>query len=370
MTVSVAFTVSSLGMGGLERVTTIIANALSQSDDCTVTLINLANKSEYFPVHTDKYVKPGALSYNWWRVRRKVHQKMRHNDGNYTAEHWVRRLFGQGRYDYLILNPGFFQYFALIKQLQPQARIYLWMHNNYDIYVNKYFAQQQHQLKQAASGADGIICLEHYSAARWSQWNNNVQVIHNPLTLTSRGHVSDLNSKTIACTSRLMREQKGLDYMVDVAERLPQGWHINIAGDGQDREWLEAEIARKGLENKLHLLGALDDAQLDEHYASSSMFLSLSRWEGFSLVTVEAMSRGIPVIAFRLPALEEVTDNGKYGMLVPLGDVDAMSEAIDELIDDHSEMERYAQLSLERAKAFDLHKIVQEWKKLVLNSKS
>ena len=76
------------------------------------------------------------------------------------------------------------------------------------------------------------------------------------------------------------------------------------------------------------------------------------------------------MIAFRLPALEEVTDNGKYGMLVPLGDVDAMSEAIDELIDDHSEMERYAQLSLERAKAFDLHKIVQEWKKLVLNSKS
>lgn len=101
--------------------------------------------------------------------------------------------------------------------------------------------------------------------------------------------------------------------MLNVAEQLPEDWRINYAGDGADRDWMESEISKRHLEQRIRLLGALDDEQLDWHYTQASMFLCLSRWEGFGLVVVEAMSRGLPVIAFDMPAMEEVLQEGKTG---------------------------------------------------------
>lgn len=358
--INVAFTISSLSMGGIERVTTTIANALADQSGFDVTLINLANKEEYFNVRAQHHIKPSRFQYDWWRAKRKL-GKLRLFHTDFTWRYWIERLFVGGHYDYIILNPDFFPYFDIVKRLHPESKIYLWMHNNYDVYVGRYYKDVLPQLKHASRESDGIICLERYSAKRWKQLNDNVHVIYNPLTLETTDNVSTLQNRVIACTSRLVREQKGLDYVLEVAGQLPEGWQINYAGDGSDREWMESEISERHLEQRIRLLGALDDEQLDWHYTQASMFLCLSRWEGFGLVVVEAMSRGLPVIAFDMPAMKEVLQEGKDGVLAPMGDTDGVCGTIAKFADNRGLREHYAALSLKRCKDFSITAILHEW---------
>ncbi|PKV02761.1 glycosyl transferase group 1 [Bifidobacterium pseudolongum subsp. globosum] len=362
---NVAFAVSSLSMGGIERVTTTIANGLAAQGH-EVTLVNLSNRKEYFPVRTQYHLKPGWLSYNWWRVKRKLAYLSHGDTSMYTWGPWVSSQFNGGKYDFIILNPDFFIYYDIVKKLHPESKIYLWMHNNYDTYVSRYFKTKIDILEESVKQADGIICLESYSARRWRRWNTCVHVIHNPLTMDDDGAHSSLQSQTIACTSRLVKEQKGLDYLLTIAGELPEGWHIALAGDGQDRKWLQSEIVARGLESKLVLRGALNDELLNRHYIEASVFLSTSRWEGFPLVAAEAMSRGLPFVAFDIPAMREVTLNGKYGLLVPSGDTGEMSRALNDLIGSVDMRKQYADLSLERVKAFRLDCILCEWNKCLI----
>ena len=57
-----------------------------------------------------------------------------------------------------------------------------------------------------------------------------------------------------------------------------------------------------------------------------------SRWEGFSLVSAEAMSVGLPIVAFDIPALCEVTDDGRYALLAHDGDVEDFCRQVGKLI--------------------------------------
>lgn len=364
--IKVAFTVFALRVGGIERVTTTIANALATDGDYNVTLINLNNQKEHFKVDVQTYRRPGKCEYNWRRVMGRLSRLIGTGIG-LPWQSWVEQLFSKDSYDYIVLNPDYFIYFDIIKELQPNSKIYLWMHNNYDIYLEKYFKVNKDALLHAAHEADGIICIEAYSAAKWREWNNHVVLIHNPLTLQDNGEITNLESPVIAGVSRIVKEHKGLDYMIEVAASLPGNWRIELAGDGPDRNWMQEEIDRRGLSKKLLLMGALGDKGLREHYAHASIFLSTSRWEGFPLVAAEAMSYGLPFVAFDIPAMREVTDNGKYGLLAPLGDVDAITKILDVMAGSYSYRKKYSLLSLERVKEFQLESILQQWKSAVFD---
>lgn len=60
-----------------------------------------------------------------------------------------------------------------------------------------------------------------------------------------------------------------------------------------------------------------------------------SRWEGFGLVLTEAMSFGLPIIAFENSGSNEVLDNGKYGIVVEQGNVEEFSRELNRMISDY-----------------------------------
>lgn len=360
---SIAFTVNDLALGGIQRVTTTIANGLS-SHGHDVTLVNLANARDLFEVQTTHYRIPRAWQYNMWRVQNKLSNIFLNH--SVDKREIVKTLFNKQQYDVIVLNPELFIYFDTIYQLQNDAEIYLWMHNDYRVYYNTYFKNSKEELEHAARCADGIISLESQNETYWSGINPNTLKIHNPLTLPPAGALSDLEQHVIACTSRLEMSQKGLDYLIDVAKLLPENWIINIAGDGSDRDWLMGKIKENALEDIVHVKGRLNDDALEKHYSTASIFLSTSRWEGFPLAVVEAMSRGLPLVGFDIPALEEITDGGKYGELVPVGDIAAMVKIIDRLASNYDERKTFSALSVRRAQDFDIDVILEEWERKVL----
>lgn len=355
------FLVSNLDMGGIQRVTSTIFHGLSERGN-DVYLLNTSPRCDFYKINHSNYLKPrNDLRYLAMMVQNQVKKITKTFKVNKAALYFLRKKLAMQKFDEIIVNPDFFDYFDIIRRECPDAKIYLWMHNIYDIYINQYFIDRREHLFDIARRCDGIICLEHYTRNRWRQYNKNAFIIHNPLTIIDDGVRSSLTAQTLCFTGRLVREQKGLDCLLDIASRLRDGWVINVAGDGPDRDWFVSEIQSRHLEKRIRLEGALKGDELQRHYLNSSIAIMPSRWEGFGLTAVEAMSKGLPFVGFNIPAFEEVTDGGRYGLLSPVNDIDAMVGQINKLIDNEGLLKRYASLSLARAQDFDLSKICERW---------
>ena len=100
-----------------------------------------------------------------------------------------------------------------------------------------------------------------------------------------------------------------------------------ILGSGRDRQQLNTLVKKLGLEKDVAFLGFVDNPYT--YIAKAAVYVLSSAWEGFGNVLVEAMAVGTPVVATDCPnGPAEILDRGKYGFLIPVGDCDAMSKAI------------------------------------------
>jgi glycosyltransferase involved in cell wall biosynthesis len=116
-----------------------------------------------------------------------------------------------------------------------------------------------------------------------------------------------------------------------VAARRPE-LVLDVAGDNrtQPRRDLGALVASLGLERQVRLSGFVSEAGLVERYAAADLLVCLSDYEGFGLPAVEAMARGVPVVAADRPSLNEVA--GDAALLVEPADVMAIAAAIERVL--------------------------------------
>lgn len=141
-------------------------------------------------------------------------------------------------------------------------------------------------------------------------------------------------------------EIKGREYAIRAVAKIVKKFpNINykIAGNGPLRGKLKRLIKNLQIERRIHLLGWVDDKELDYLYRTSHIFLHPSvtpsdgDMEGQGVVLLEAQAYGLPVIATKYSAFPESVVDGKSGFLVPEKDVDALAERIKYLIE-HSEI--------------------------------
>jgi glycosyltransferase involved in cell wall biosynthesis len=113
---------------------------------------------------------------------------------------------------------------------------------------------------------------------------------------------------------------------LDAAGRLPPSAAWVVVGDGPLRPALAARAA--GLRARVILPGRLDETMLHALYERADVFVHATRFEGSSLVTLEAMAHGLPVVATRAGGIPDKVKDGVNGYLVNPGDVEALSAAI------------------------------------------
>lgn len=113
-----------------------------------------------------------------------------------------------------------------------------------------------------------------------------------------------------------------------VADELPAGWGWVVVGDGPRRSALESAVATAGIADRTALAGVVDQPQLDGLYAVADWFVHPTLYEGSSIVTLEAMAHGLPVIATRAGGLPDKVEEGETGFLVAPGEVGALAEAL------------------------------------------
>lgn len=127
---------------------------------------------------------------------------------------------------------------------------------------------------------------------------------------------------------------------------------LMFVGDGDGRDELEQLAIDLGVADRVLFAGFQPDPT--PFYETADLFVLSSNYEGFGNVIVEALAAGTPVVSTDCPSgPAEILENGKYGKLVPVGDVDAMASAIDEALNQEVDKEflkkRAAYFSPERA---------------------
>jgi glycosyltransferase involved in cell wall biosynthesis len=125
---------------------------------------------------------------------------------------------------------------------------------------------------------------------------------------------------------------------------------VIIGSKGWKYEAVFSEVAKRGLDQRVHFLGFVADADLPALYSTASLFVYPSLYEGFGLPALEAMACGTPVVASNQSALPEVI--GEAGLLVDPGDIEALAAAMARLLTDTSLRQKLAQAGRARAASF------------------
>ena len=129
-------------------------------------------------------------------------------------------------------------------------------------------------------------------------------------------------------------------------------------GEGPDRPTLEAEVARLKLQERVSLPGYVPEPW--PYYEQAKCFVLTSSYKSFGNVIVEALAYGLPVISTNCSGPQEILDNGQFGTLVPVGDVNAIAAALENALENPGD----PRPRQERAARFAAHEIAEQYEAL------
>ena len=202
---------------------------------------------------------------------------------------------------------------------------------------------------------------------------DRTRVIHNGVDL-SRFPYEGPNAKGPAVLVARLSPEKDVGTLIQAVKHVtealgPQhGFMLDIAGDGRIRPQLETMSESLGLTQTIRFLGERND--IPQRLANASMFVLPSITEGISLTLLEAMARGLPVVATRVGGNPEVVVHGKTGLLVPAQSPQELAAAISRLYQDSSMGKDMGLLGRQRVeKQFSIHRMIQQYELMYVSHK-
>lgn len=137
--------------------------------------------------------------------------------------------------------------------------------------------------------------------------------------------------RPLVLTPARLDAQKGHRFLFEAIAEVPEATLV-LAGEGPEREPLEALAAQLRIAERVRFLGPRED--VPELLAACDLFALPSLYEGSSLAVLEAMAAGVPVVSSAIGGTDELIEDGESGLLVPPGDAAALAAALRRVLGD------------------------------------
>ena len=216
---------------------------------------------------------------------------------------------------------------------------------------------------------DGYVVLTEADAADYRRElpsaATEIEVIRNSVSWPIRDRVPGLDSNVVLAVGRLV-PRKGFKRLIrafgPIAREHPD-WQLHIYGQGKQENEIRRLVRRLRLRKQVKLKGFSHD--LPSVLAGGSVFAMTSLSEGFPMVLIEAMSAGVPVIAYDCPrGPAEIIRDGQNGLLIPEGPHEDFSKGLRTLVEDADLRARLGAQALRDAEAYSIEHIAADWERL------
>jgi len=329
----IAFYIYSLDNGGAERVSSIVANSLSNSGvEVTIFVMKplgensykLGDKIRVVNLSTDPALQNAGTGvlFNLKRIR--------------VLRRLVKEFAPQVLYT-MMVKANVIGVFAMMKSGVPVVAS-----ERNDPSHDAVSAPWRMLRKLSYSLSDGVITQTPH-VEKWVRRNtkaSNVTTIPNPVEYpVPNGSpivaVPSQRGPMIVAVGRLCA-QKQFDHLIATISKLKQdypGWWLAILGEGADRDSLSAQIADEGLQDEVSLIGRVGNMQ--DWYNAASMFVLTSRYEGYPNALIEAMASGVPAVSYDCESgPSEIIRDGVNGYLVNVNDTKQLEQKMRSIMSD------------------------------------
>ena len=380
----ICFLVDSIfSIGGVQRVTAVIAKALAKDYDVTIvtqdnpsakdtTLYDLQEADIHYRFFQFPQTQP--LKWKLCKIYSALYKKVLPQT-RLTSDWYAHSSFPSDKRDALIkeLNEGHYDVIigvhaplavrlASCKPFLGKTKLIGWIHNSYQALFGEHSLYlgpelQKHYEYQLEKLHDTIVLCQ-YDA---QQYHFPTKVIYNPLTLVP-GTPSTGNSKKFIAVGRFSWKHKGFDLLIQAFNFFAKNneeWTLDIIGEGVEEPLYRELIAQYHLEKRITIHPFTNHIQ--NYYSHAQVYVLSSRWEGFGLVLVEAMAHGLPVISSDLPTSKEIM--GDFGLYFKNESIEQLAQRLEDAT--HLDWEKKSKEALAIAKRFDLETITQQWKRLI-----
>lgn len=208
-----------------------------------------------------------------------------------------------------------------------------------------------------------LVVLTEKDKAAWYELSH-VEAIPNPLPFIPDA-TNPLTEKRVIVVGRYSHE-KGIDLLLQswkIIEVSISEWRLDVYGDG-DRTSYESIIDSLSIDrNRCSLHGRITDVQ--QVYKESSISICSSRFEGFGMVIIEAMSCGVSVVSFDCPwGPSSIITDGENGFLVQKENIVELADKTIKLMKDYELRKYISNNALLSVRRFELSQIANRWKQL------
>lgn len=229
---------------------------------------------------------------------------------------------------------------------------------------NLYLRIKADYYNHTVRGAARVVALTEGDASAWREINPRVSVIPNFVHLNGTGSYCDYQAKSVIFVGRFST-QKGIPDLLRVWEIVHSrhaDWQLHIYGGYGGKENLLMPMIER---MDAHVVVHEPTPDIFTCYLKSSILLLTSLFEAFGLVLPEAMSCGLPVVAFDCPyGPADIITDGVDGFLVKDRDIETFASRVCQLMEDPDLRQKMGQAGVLSSKRFSPDLIMPKWEKL------
>ena len=199
------------------------------------------------------------------------------------------------------------------------------------------------------------LALQHYSVA--------VQVIPNGADVT---HLAPAEIKVntpprLVFAGRFVYQKNPVAIVQILSQLKDLNWQCAMLGDGPMLEDIKREIGKSGMNERFDLPGWVTSEQVLDHFSKSDILFMPSFSEGLPVVGVQALAKGLAIVASRIGGFLDLVDEKKNGYLIDVQDKDAFAEILRKLISDTDLLFQFRAASLKKSRDFEIQKVADQY---------